>query len=214
MISYKCGCIFVHIPKTGGTSIERIIWPGNDDRCAGNLCMGLVDGFHNKYQTGGLQHLLARQIREEVGREVFDKFFKFSIVRNPWDKAISQYIYMGERGDLRRFIGLSETDSFKKYLELIQKRTHVQWESQHKFILDESGQEMVDYIGRFERFNDEVSRILQEIKARNGVEIRIDDIPHLKKSNRSHYRDYYDSEAREMVAHIYKKDIEYFGYTF
>lgn len=214
MISYKCGCIFVHIPKTGGTSIEKIIWPDDDDRCSKNLCMGLVDGFHNKYQTGGLQHLLASQIRQEVGSEVFNDYFKFAIVRNPWDKAISQYIYMAERRDLRQFLGLSETDSFKQYLVLIQKKLHVQWESQHKFILDENGEGMVDYVGRFERFGDEVSGIFQELKARRGVDVEVDEIPHLRKSSRNHYRSYYDAEAREMVAHIYKKDIEYFGYAF
>jgi len=214
MISYECRSIFVHIPKTGGTSIEKIIWPNNEDRSVTNLCMGLVSEFRNKYQTGGLQHLLARQILQEVGREVFHDFFKFTIVRNPWDRAVSQYLYMQERKDLRRFLGLSETDCFKKYLALIQKKEHVQWESQHKFILDENEEVMVDYIGRFERFDDDVTCILNEIGAKNAVDFKANVIPHLKKSTRSHYRDYYDSEASEMVAHIYSKDIERFGYAF
>ncbi len=44
--------------------------------------MGTGDTNHNKYQTGGLQHLLASQIQKEVGDEIFEKFFKFTIVRN------------------------------------------------------------------------------------------------------------------------------------
>ena len=111
MISYKHNCIFVHIPKTGGTSIENIIWPFNKKpRAESNLWKGTGDTNHNKYQTWGLQHLLASQIQKEVGDEIFEIFFKFTIVRNPWDKVVSQYIYMKKRKDLREFIGMKEDD--------------------------------------------------------------------------------------------------------
>ena len=62
MISYKNNCIFVHIPKTGGTSIESLIWKNNKSRSVENLWMGFVDDYHNKYQTGGLQHLLGKHL--------------------------------------------------------------------------------------------------------------------------------------------------------
>ena len=156
MISYKHQCIFVHIPRTGDTSFERIIWPKKEDKTELNLWMGFVTEYNNKYQTGGLQHLFANQIRQEVGDDVFCRYFKFAIVRNPWDKAVSQYLYMKKRMDLRDFIGMSEGDSFKKYLSLIQKRLHVQWESQHKFLYDANKKLMVDFVGRFENYKNEL----------------------------------------------------------
>lgn len=208
MVSHKYKCIFVHIPKAGGTSIEQLIWPSLNDRSEATLWMGFIDKYNNKYQTGGLQHLFATQIRQELGEVVFSKYFKFTMVRNPWDKIVSQYVFMKKRKDLREFIGMETDDGFKTYLALIQKHTHVQWDSQYKFILDTNGEQLVDFIGRFENFNDEVYKVL------DSINIKTKKIPHIKKSTRSNYRDYYDEESKEIVSHIYKKDIELLDYSF
>lgn len=206
MISHKHHCVFVHIPKCGGTSIEDIIWPGK--RSVSDLWMGNISRFHNKYQTGGLQHLFAIYIRHEVGREKFEDYFKFTFIRNPWDRAISQYHYMRSRPDLREYIGMAHGDSFKRYLGLIQKRVHVQWEPQYKFIYDENGELVVDLMGRFENFQRDVRRILSII----GV--AAEKIPHRLKTVHRPYYEYYDAEAIEMVQSIYRNDITAFGYTF
>ncbi|ERT06112.1 sulfotransferase family protein [Lyngbya aestuarii BL J] len=215
MISYKHKCIFVHIPKTGGTSLENIIWPRAKDRTESNLWMGFISGFHNKYQTGGLQHLLSTQIRQEVGDQVFNSFFKFTVVRNPWDKAISQFLYMKKRKSLRDFMGMSEDDCFKQYLSLIQKKNHVQWEPQYKFVFDDQGCLLVDFIGKFENFEQDAYKILDQSGVKTKIlGIRVKKIPHTNKSNRLHYTEYYDTESREIVQNLYQKDIEIFNYTF
>lgn len=215
MISHKHRCIFIHIPKTGGASIEHIIWPSKKDKTELNLWMGFTSKYSNKYQTGGLQHLLASQVKKEVGDNTFDNYFKFTIVRNPWDKAISQYTYMKKREDLRSFIGMKKDDCFKKYLSLISTKNHVQWENQSKFILDMNQNIMVDYIGRFETFEHDVYEILHKIKMRSNIlGIKIIKIPHRNKSDRSHYREYYDRESQEIVNYLYKQDIELFDYSF
>ena len=211
MISYEHECIFVHIPKTGGTSIENMIWT-QSERNVRHLCQGLVDSFNNKYQSGGLQHLLSWQIREEIGVEFFDKCFKFSVVRNPWDKAVSQYEYMKEREDLRDFIGMKRNEEFRTYRELIQTKTHVQWEHQYRFVFDENGEQLVDYLGRFENFNEEVEFIMTRLGLDRGMFGFKRKIPHAKKSNRRHVSSYYDKESFEMVREYYKMDVELFNY--
>lgn len=170
--------------------------------------MAFVDQYHNKYQTGGLQHLLARYIRQEVGSGTFDSYFKFAIVRNPWDRVISQYAFMSKRKDLCEFIGMNPGDSLHRYLQLIAKKQHVQWEQQVSFLRDVDGQLLVDFVGRFENF--ELS--LREILGR--IHIPVTTVPHDNKGKRGRYQEYYDSETREMVSSIYAADIEAFGYSF
>ena len=206
MISHDHRCIFVHIPKTGGTSVEDVIWPG--PRTTDDLWMGFIDRYHNKYQTGGLQHLLATQIRTEVGTEVFSRYYKFSIARNPCDRAVSQFVFMDTRADLREFIGMKKGDGLKKYAELIRKKRHVQWEPQVNFLRDTNGDSLVDYIGRYESFPDSVFHALRTI----GINAAT--IPHRKKGQRGPYQDYYDAESREMIGAMYAGDIEAFGYCF
>ena len=208
MISHPHRCIFVHIPKTGGTSIENMIWPTKDQRSPENLWGGLIDGFRNKYQTGALQHLMARQILTEVGPETFQAYFKFAIVRNPWDRLISQFTYLTTRPDLCQYLGMNSGDSLRTYLQLIATKKHVQWKQQVAFVSDGEGRSLVDYIGRFEEFEASVRQIMDRI----GLPITT--IPHEKQSQRGPYQDYYDSETRDMVAMMYAADIEAFGYSF
>ena len=205
MISHLYKCIFVHIPKCGGTSIENVIWP--EPRNTSDLWMGFVSKFRNKYQTGGLQHLLATQIREEVGEKVYSDYYKFTIVRNPWDKAVSQFFYMRQRPDLREYIGMKEDDTFMRYLELTNSKLHVQWEKQHKFFQDENGKIIVNFIGRLENFKADSAHILDRL----GIQA---EIPHVNATRHKHYSEYYNTETREMVAEMYKDDIRILWYKF
>src|SRR5476649_167826 len=69
MISHEHRCIFVHIPKTAGNSINRVFGVGWED------------------------HKDLQRYSEEVPRDQFESYFKFAIVRNPWDRLLSDYNY-------------------------------------------------------------------------------------------------------------------------
>ena len=203
MISHAHRCIFVHVPRCGGTSIESVLWPG--PRTETDLWMGFVSPLHNTYQTGGLQHLLAEQIRREVGSETFDAYHKFAIVRNPWDKAVSQYRHMQRRPDLRAFVGMRADDGFRTYLRLIARTPHVQWRPQHAFVCGEDGTLLVDELGRFETFERDVARIFR----RFGFDA---EVPHLNASDRGPLGRYYDEETLALVGELYREDVERFSY--
>lgn len=209
MICRERKIIFIHIPKTGGTSIEDVIW-GTDrkNRTPDQLWMGMVRPGRNKYQAGGLQHLLAEQVRREVGNELFESCFKFAMVRNPWDRAVSQFVYMKQRSDLRRLIGLNRFSSFKTYLSRLHRFDHVQWMPQWRFLLDDNGDMLVDFVGRFEDFETDVRKALAQLNITCGT------LPHEMRGKRDHYSRYYDDESRKLVAIMYAQDIELFGYSF
>ena len=209
MISDRYQLIFVHIPKCGGTSFESIIWD-DSERTEENLWMGIVDKYHNKYQTGGLQHLKSLQIRHCIGRRKFDDYFKFALVRNPFSKAVSQFKSMSERRDLRKFIGMKKNDNFLAYLEKISNRSHVQWEQQVSFIYDYYGNCLVDYVGKFE----EIDLAFKDVAKRVGLHSS-KELPHINKSNSfEDYRSYYCEKSRALVEDMYKEDIDVFGYSF
>lgn len=209
--------MFVHVPKCGGTSIEDAIWPDRGARTAADLWAGQGPDDANKYQADGLQHLKAWQIREEVGADVFRDYFKFAFVRNPYDKAVSQYEYMKRtRKTLRGRIGMADDATFAEHLRLIRGRPHPHWDPQHTFLFDERGALLVDFVGRFERFEADAQRAFDAL----GLGARLGGwrsvrVPHAKGGGaRPSYREYYDDETREAVREMYARDLEVFGYTF
>lgn len=207
MISHRHRCILVHIPKTGGSSIEDILWTA-EERTKENLYRGLVDTYSNKYQTGGLQHLLAKQVREEVGTEVFQSYFKFGFVRNPWDRAVSNYLFAKRSRHILDFLELPYRVSFNQFLYATCKKDHVQWAPQKPFLFDEEGVQLVDFIGRFEDFENQVRQALKVIHVEPKV------IPHSIKSKRGPYPFYYNARTKGLIAERYAEDIEFFGYKF
>lgn len=206
MISDRRRCIFIHIPRTGGSSLENVIWPR--PRVESDLWMGFVSPMRNKYQTGGLQHLFARHVLKEVGAERFNSYFKFAIVRNPFDRLVSQFHYMSKRPDLLGYIGMKAGDGFSRYLSLIADHEHVQWTPQVDFLLDEDGKLAVDYIARFENYETDVRAILARL------DIAVAELPHASRTLRGAYARYYSDADRATAERMFARDLSYFHYSY
>jgi len=197
--------IFIHIPKTAGESIENKLGMYGAN---GNP----LHNFWGIYQGHVLQHLTAEQIKRVMKKEVFDSCFKFSFVRNPWDKTVSEYHW---------YLQYGEPLEFKEWIKTL--RVRIQSFSnphllevghnipQYKFIYDNNGQLLVNYIGRFENLTKDFAFVCQSINVGDHS------IPHLKSTSakqRGGYRGYYDDDTRGLVEAIYHKDIKLFGYEF
>jgi hypothetical protein len=206
MISYAHSAIFVHIPKTGGQSVANVFLAVHgltwDKREA--LLMA-----HNPDPARGpkrLAHLKASEYVAcgHVGQQTFDCYFKFSFVRNPWDRAVSYFHYapFGEKAGI----------PFGKFIEDLGARRaagDLRFEQQVRFVCDREGRCLVDFIGRFENLQEDFAKICDRLK------LGAQSLSHTNAAPaRKPYREYYDAKTRELVAALFREDIERFGYTF
>ena len=188
MVSHKHKCIFVHIIKTGGTSIE-------------------------KFFRGGKVHKFAKNYKKRVGNKKWNNYFKFTFVRNPWDKMVSQYFYIQKRKEgkyelkFREFILAFESCPESEYIK--GNGVAVRYNPiQLPWILDDNGNCLVDFIGRYENLQEDFNTVCDKI----GIPQQ--KLPHENKSKHKHYTEYYDEKTKQIVAKKYAKDIEYFEYKF
>ncbi|MFC1529827.1 sulfotransferase family 2 domain-containing protein [Gemmatimonadota bacterium] len=209
IVSREHRFIFVHIFRTAGRSFTKALKQFGQEEIPG--------------QTH--RHHTALEIRDLVGREFWDESFSFAVIRDPWERLLSQYLYHRQtvrefaarhgqkptkvaRRTQRRMRRFRDFDAFIKWCSI---REEVDEWTRHKltqsdFLFDESGTLLVDYILRFETLNEDM-RILE---GKLGLEI---DLPHINYQPHRHYSEYYTDETREMVAGICRHEIEAFGYT-
>ena len=232
IISHSHKFIFIKSFKTAGTSLESIL----SNVCSGDdIVTPLNDFKHNRTETGefihkamnyeefsklglkNLQHADAKVIKENVSREVWEGYFKFSIARNPWDRAVSFFFW-----EMRQDPRIKPEKKFYHHLgipfdEIGQLRelfanflNSGDWPSNDPFYVM-NGKLCVDYIIRYENLQNDFSEVCRRI----GIPEM--PLPRLKggiRSNKYHYTDYYNDETKELVAQRHANDIRLFGYTF
>lgn len=192
MILKKRKIIFIHIPKTGGTSME-------------NALIGKSNILNSNHKKAS----------EYARRNNLDDFFKFTIVRNPWDKMVSEYFYYKQGGSpgfwRDKILHKQMPDSFLKFVKNnfwpVKPKRPKHHCAQFSFLSANGEENVMDYICRFETLHEDAATVSDKI----GFRLKL---PHLRKSEHRHYSEYYDTEALEIVAKKYKKDIDYFGYKF
>jgi len=191
-LNYKT--LFIHIPKTGGTSILTIL---------GGTAHAPLFSFKHfiKYKTVGIN---------------YEELFKFAFVRNPYYRFSSAAInhYMKQEN-------LRDIDKRKKY-EITQKGftefiyNYVQtgdidrWEhfKQQSYFICIDGDVVVDFLGRFENISEDWKYICDKI----GIDSVL---PHYKKSGMKteDYKNFYTEETRKIIYRKYKSDFELFNYS-
>jgi hypothetical protein len=199
MISFEKQFLFVHIPKTGGNSIQSVLVPWSEDEIVrARPGQDGVERFavsNPKYKLK--KHSRLAEYRDALGGKQFERLYKFTCVRNPWERMVSYYFTPGQRKEwdpkaFKRMI--SESSSTADYLRL------------------DPGEadpfRNVDRILRFENLAEEFASVCAD------VGIPPTPLPNYNKSERDHYSKYYDKELRDLVGERFADEIARFGYTF
>ncbi|MEX0732349.1 MAG: sulfotransferase family 2 domain-containing protein [Aquisalimonadaceae bacterium] len=217
LISYSRNFLFVHIAKTGGTSVRaalrRYRW-GSWYSIPLALASAASQVTRPRHKLGLKfpRHAKAVAALEMLPAEVYQGFFKFVIVRNPWDLQVSSYHHiLREKPEV--LAGVSDFGDFLRR-KFDPERPYdymldISAELQHEYITDLRGNVIVDFIGRYENLAEDFHAICQRIG------IPTPELPHLRKAtDRKDYRSYYTDALAEMVASHYHRDLEILHYTF
>ncbi|EAL3606222.1 alpha-2,3-sialyltransferase [Campylobacter coli] len=191
----KYKCIFIHVPKVAGSSIERVI-----------------------YQTD--RWLVGHRKANDYmmfNKDRFESYFSFGFVRNPYDRVVSAYHYLrnggGTLGDEKwAKKNIYKYNSFKEFV-LDLKNIEIQnkilnWMHfipQYKFLCDNESNILVNFTGKFENLEEDFKKILKILN-------RKDQLMHINKSNHVDYKNYYNDVMYKIVREIYRDDFEIFDY--
>ena len=191
MISYKYKCVFIAVPKTGTRAISRFLI----DTEAKNGDSKLYGGWRSHMRLGGI-----------IGRfPETEDWYKFSVVRNPWDRLVSEYSYL-----MRVRPGLREQKlTFREFL--LECKGHGKLYKHHikphVFFYNHSSP--VDRFIRFENLQDGFDLVCDDLA------IERFELPMCNTTTHEHYTQYYeDKKMIETAANWYAEDIERFGYEF
>lgn len=187
-------CIFVHVPKAAGVSVGRSMF-GLDP---------------------GIKHTKLRGYEVLFGRERFNRYYKFTFVRNPWDRTVSAFEFLRQGGMTQNDIDWVEAHpiikcEFRNFvMQWLTPRNvykHIVMVPQWEFLTIRSKVE-VDFVGHYENLRDDFNKVTRTLNLGCSLE-------HCNKTkSRKDYRAYYDEETIQRIASVYRKDIELFGYSF
>lgn len=217
MLSTTHDFLFVHVPKTGGNSIQAVLSEFSDDEIVAPLeHQDGVERFgvaHERY--GYSKHSPLRVYRSELPEEVYSRLFKFAVLRDPWERMISLY-FSPHRGSVEW-----DRDAFEELVDEVPAvRDFVRERSLRAEIasrLDRIGlpwpralygslDRDLDALLRFEKLSEDFERVCRRI----GIDA--DPLPRRNQSDRNHYARYYDAELIERVRSKFSDEIEYGGY--
>lgn len=202
IIAKKYKFMWIHIPRTAGTSVTKAF-----------NTLGLK-GFAGR--GGEFEIAELKEWREEL----FNEYFKFCFVRNSWDRFVSGYFNLSEEErwyDFNEFV-IKFHNSYKLWnkilLDFPDAKRHAknafgapQFIPQSKwFAID--GKIVVDYLARFENLQEEFKFICDKLKMPDL------ELPHWRKTEHKFYRKYYNKNTIKLIEEIYEEDIRLLGYNF
>lgn len=205
--------IFVHIPKTGGTSLALALEGRamKDDIMLGDTPKALkrrrrvkdVRANGRLWKHSGLSDIEGLASRSEI-----EGFYTFTLVRNPWDRMVSYYHWLQQQDFEHPAVDLSKALSFQDFLGHAQIEASLKSATYQSYMTDMRGVERCNLYVRLEHFETDAAPLFEHL----GFRLKL---PHENPSNRDRdYRRYYTEKDAARLGDICQVDIDRFGYRF
>ena len=179
MISHEYECIFVHQQKCAGYSI--------------------ISSFGFEVSDPEWHFMNEGALSPEF--KTAPAYFKFAVVRNPWDRFISGWKYLASTRERSLRDVLTELPAAGKDFRHLTRPQYVT-------LYDQTGRLIVDYLIRFESLQDGFDEVCEIIGKRKRK------LPHMNQTARDHYTKYFDDQTRELFLQHFARDVELFGYDY
>ncbi|WP_424941920.1 sulfotransferase family 2 domain-containing protein [Aliiroseovarius crassostreae] len=214
IISHGRRYIFVHAPKTGGTSLALALEARamKDDLMLGDTpkAMKRRKRLKDVQAAGRLwKHSRLCDIAGLVTPDQMRDYFVFMLVRNPWDRMVSYYHWLRAQGFDHPAVQLARSSDFAAFLKAPETQASFQASSFASYVTDAQGHDCADLFIRLEHLNED----LPALEAHLGFSLR--PLPHANRSARGKdFRDMYTDDLAQIVANCCAEDIARFGYAF
>ena len=215
--------VFLHVAKTGGRSINLLL-KGRYGR----------DGVFNTKRldpnVDRLGRMLGLEARAFVGEDRWNDYFTFAFARNPWDRAVSIFEHMRTdfqaslthpagkmTGKAQLLVSIGQALqvgpldlTFTRFIHDILRDRAIEnyhWDLQSNALTDGRGQVLFDFIGRFERLQQDFDLICDRLG------LAQEKLPHFNRSKRNAWPEYYAPQTMRVISKIYAEDFELLGYA-
>lgn len=195
--------IFIHIPKTGGTSVKTALKRVSLKENVVPL----------KYKTTSSQirkHDVAIRVRDILNEKIWKSYYKFAFVRNPFDWVVSLYHYIKKDKKDPRY-QIANKLNFKDFMRWFDKASSEKYPArlgQKSYITNKKGKIIVNFVGKLENFTEDFSKVCKSLNIKNTY------LPRVNITNHKKYTKYYDSDTISLVGRIFKEDLRFLGYSF
>ena len=196
--------IFIHVPKNAGQSIEALFgrrWLPKRPADA-----PVEEPWPERHK----RHTALRRYEQEPD---FARYYRFAIVRNPWDRMVSCYVYELSRAKAGIGLHCSNRQLLAKNLPFLDYIKQADFDTtflrtQSFWLQNKAGKIGINQLLRFENLADDFRSFAL------ARQLPICELPHVNQGERTHYSAYYNDEAVALIAQKYQEDIRNFGYSF
>jgi len=213
LISHEYKFIFIKNIKVAGTSVEAFFEKYCVDPDVKYAVESNTDEKISKYGIIGsreqgkfsiwFNHINAASIKKNIGDKIFNSYFKFCVVRNPYDKMVSYFHWRGHKYNEN----LEEMKKeFKEFCKI--------HNCNNMYLFSINGKPICDYYIKYENLFEDIEEVCKKLKIKNYLPIVLNNYKSETRSVKIDYRKYYDNETREIVYRNHMNEINFFGYQF